>query len=46
MNRFQAADQKTWYRVRVGKISRVEAERLEAELRNRANLKNPRIIQL
>ena len=46
LNRFQDADRKTWYRVRVGKTTRYEAERLETELRNRANLKNPRIIQL
>lgn len=46
MNQFQGSDRRTWFRVRVGKTSRPEAERLVDRLRSEAKMKTPRIVQL
>jgi len=46
MNQYQGADRKTWYRVRVGKLNRADAQRTMDRLKSQAKLKAPRIIQL
>lgn len=46
MNQYQGADRKTWYRVRVGKLNRADAQRTADRLKSQAKLKAPRIIQL
>ena len=46
LNQFQGSNQQTWYRVRVGKAERVEAERLAERLKAEANMKAPRVIRL
>ena len=46
MNQFQAADTRTWYRVRVGKGTRQEADALAAKLRQAAgNLQDLRVMK-
>jgi hypothetical protein len=45
LNQFQAADQKTWYRVRVGRGSRAEADALAERLRREANVEAPRVLK-
>lgn len=46
MNRYQAPDNEVWFRVRVGRISRPEAESLKGELQSEANLQATQIIKL
>jgi cell division septation protein DedD len=46
LNRFQDANNQVWFRVRVGRTSRGEAETLSARLRSEANLKNPQVRKL
>jgi cell division septation protein DedD len=46
MNQFQAADKRTWYRVRVGKMSRQDAEALAGRIRQQANLHDLRVLKL
>ena len=46
LNQFQGSNQKTWYRVRVGRADRAEAERLAERLKAEANMKAPRVIRL
>ena len=46
LNQFQGSNQQTWYRVRVGKAERAEAERLAERLKAEANMKAPRVIRL
>lgn len=46
LNRFQAADKQVWYRVRVGRTSRGEAEALSARLKAKANLTDPQVRKL
>ena len=46
LNQFQAADHRTWYRVRVGKGSRQEAENLAVRLRRHSTLHGMRVIKL
>ncbi len=46
MNQFQGAGRQTWYRVRVGRVNRADAQRLVDQLKAEARLKAPRIIQL
>lgn len=45
MNQFQAADNRTWYRVRVGKGTRQEADALAARLRRATNLRDLRVLK-
>jgi cell division septation protein DedD len=46
LNQFQAADRKTWYRVRVGKGSKAQAEALAERLRRESNIESPRVLKL
>lgn len=46
LNQYQSSDRKTWYRVRVGKTGRTEAEGLARRLRADANMKAPHIVRL
>jgi cell division septation protein DedD len=46
LNQFQDAGHATWYRVRVGKTSHSEAERLKSSLEQKANLKTIQVLQL
>lgn len=46
MNRFEAADRQVWYRVRVGKTNRTDAETLQSRLKSEAKLKNPQVQKL
>ena len=46
INQFQAADRRTWYRVRVGKVSKQEAETLAAKLRQHSTLQDLRVLKL
>ena len=46
LNQFQDTQRNTWYRVRVGKASKADAERLRSNLQRRANLESPQIVQL
>lgn len=46
LNQFQAADNRTWYRVRVGKGSRQEAENLAVRLRRHSTLHGMRVLKL
>ncbi len=46
LNQFQGSNQQTWYRVRVGRADRAEAERLAERLKAEANMKAPRVIRL
>ncbi len=46
LNQFQAADGKTWYRVRVGRASKAEAETLAQRLRKEGNLEGLRVLKL
>jgi cell division septation protein DedD len=46
LNQFQDSGRNTWYRVRVGKTNRAEAERLKSSLQERARLKSPRVLPL
>ena len=46
LNQFQDTQRNTWYRVRVGKGSKADAERLQANLQRRAKLESPQIVQL
>jgi len=46
LNQFQDASHVTWYRVRVGKTNRPEAERLKSSLEQKANLKTMQVLQL
>lgn len=45
LNQFQAEDKKTWYRVRVGKGTKAEAEALAARLKQDGAAKAPRVMQ-
>jgi cell division septation protein DedD len=45
INQFQSADNRTWYRVRVGKGTRQEADALAARLRQTANLQDLRVLK-
>jgi cell division septation protein DedD len=46
LNPFQAADKRTWYRVRVGKGSRQDAESLAAKIRQQSTLQDLRVLKL
>jgi cell division protein FtsN len=46
LNQFQDASRVNWYRVRVGKTNRAEAERLKANLEAKANLKSTQVLEL
>lgn len=46
LNQYQSSDGTTWYRVRVGKNPRPEAEQLVRRLRDEANMKAPQIVRL
>jgi len=46
LNQFQDAAKVTWYRVRVGKTNRSEAEQLKSSLEQKANLKTMQVLQL
>ena len=46
MNQFQGANRQTWFRVRVGRVNRADAQRLVERLTSQAKLKAPRIVQL
>jgi len=46
LNQFQDASRVTWYRVRVGKTNRSDAERLKSNLEQKANLKTTQVLQL
>ncbi len=46
LNQYQGPNRETWYRVRVGRLSRPEAERMAERLKKEANLRSPAIIQL
>jgi|SRR5579863_3500721 len=46
LNQFQAADKRTWYRVRVGKGSRQEAETMANKLRQASTLQDLRVLKL
>ena len=46
LNQFQDSGRNTWYRVRVGKTNKTEAERLKSSLQERANLKSPQVLPL
>jgi len=46
INAFQAADRRTWYRVRVGKGSKQEAETVAAKLRQQSTLQDLRVLKL
>ena len=46
MNQYQGPNRKNWYRVRVGKLNRADAQRMVDRLKSQAKLKAPRIIQL
>ncbi|MCZ6645051.1 MAG: SPOR domain-containing protein [SAR324 cluster bacterium] len=46
LNQFQGSNRETWYRVRVGKVNRSDAQRLVERLMSQAKLKAPRIVQL
>jgi cell division septation protein DedD len=46
LNQFQDSGRHTWYRVRVGKTNRAEAERLKSSLQERASLKSPQVLPL
>ncbi|MBI3993932.1 MAG: SPOR domain-containing protein [Candidatus Lambdaproteobacteria bacterium] len=46
MNQFQAANSKTWYRVRVGRgATKAEAETLKERLMREANIKSPAVLR-
>jgi hypothetical protein len=45
LNQFQSEDKKTWYRVRVGKGTKAEAEALAARLKQDGAAKAPRVLQ-
>jgi cell division septation protein DedD len=45
MNQFQAADKRTWYRVRVGKGTRAEADALSAQIQNATSNIEPRVLK-
>jgi cell division septation protein DedD len=45
MNQFQAADKRTWYRVRVGKGTRAQADALATRLRQATNLQDLRVLK-
>jgi septal ring-binding cell division protein DamX len=46
MNQYQGTDRASWFRVRVGKLNRADAQRMVDRLKSKAKLKAPRIIQL
>jgi cell division protein FtsN len=46
INQFQAADRRTWYRVRVGKGSKQESDALAARLRQQTTLQDLRVLKL
>lgn len=46
MNQYQGANRENWFRVRVGKMNRADAQRMKGRLKSEAQLKAPRIIQL
>ncbi len=45
MNQFQAADKRTWYRVRVGKSTRAEADALAVKIRGSTTNLDPRVMK-
>lgn len=45
MNQFQAADKRTWYRVRVGKSTRSEADALATKIRGSTTNLEPRVMK-
>ena len=46
INQYQGANRENWFRVRVGKLNRADAQRMMNRLKAEAKLKAPRIIQL
>ncbi len=46
LNQYQDAEKKTWYRVRVGKGSKSEADTLAARLKQDGDIKSPRVMKL
>lgn len=46
MNQYQGTNRESWFRVRVGKLNRADAQRMVDSLKSKAKLKAPRIIQL
>lgn len=46
LNRFQSADNQVWYRVRVGRTNRAEADTLSGRLKSEANMKDPQVRKL
>jgi cell division septation protein DedD len=46
MNQYQGANRENWFRVRVGKMNRADAQRMVERLKAEASLKAPRIIQM
>jgi cell division septation protein DedD len=46
LNQFQDSSRNTWYRVRVGRTDKTEAERLRDNLEQRANLKSAQVLPL
>lgn len=46
LNQFQDSGRNTWYRVRVGRASKADAERLKGSLEQRANLKSAQVLPL
>ncbi len=46
LNRYEAANDKVWYRVRVGRAPQAEAEALSERLRSEAKLKEPQLRKL
>lgn len=46
MNQYQGPNRANWFRVRVGKLNRADAQRMVDRLKSEAKLKAPRIIQM
>jgi cell division protein FtsN len=46
LNQFQDSQKTTWYRVRVGRTSKSDAERLQGSLEQKANLKSTQVLPL
>lgn len=44
LNQFQDSGRNTWYRVRVGRTNKAEAERIQSSLEQRANLKSTQVL--